>query len=346
MCRSKNYTDPIYSGATAFLFCIALLGPGAGHGAEADAPGNDPAMARLQAEIEEIAQAAGGLVGVSVQHIESGRQFRLNGNARFPMASTVKLPLAVQFLALVEQGAVPMDKIITLKPGDLRRGSGVLTQTFDESRADRSLQQLFELMLIHSDNTATDVIWKEGGGKDAIAVRLAGLGVSGISADRPILDLLAAIWGIVPPENEPTPARLLELRRKVPGHARAAAVAAFLKDERDTASPDAMATLLIRIWRKEALSAEGTAYLLDVMYRCATGKGRLKGMLPSAAKVFHKTGTHEIGATNDVGIVQLPDGAGTLAIAVMIRESPETLAMQERAIARIAWATYKYFVPR
>ena len=66
-------------------------------------------------------------------------------------------------------------------------------------------------------------------------------------------------------------------------------------------------------------------------------------MLPSDARVFRKTGTLSIGVTNDVGIIELPGGAGHIAIAVMVRESPRNLATQERVIAQIAWAAYRYF---
>ena len=241
-----------------------------------------------------------------------------------------------------------LDKVVTLKPGDLRLGSSKLSETFDESRASFSLQQLFERMLIDSDNTATDVIWKEAGGRDAVGARLAALGIRGISADRPTVDLLAAVLGIepLPPENEWTLARFRQLGRAVPGSARNDAAAAFFKDSRDTASPDAMVELLLKIWRNEAMSQDSTANLLGVMDRCATGKGRLKGMLPTEAKIAHKTGSFSIGVTNDVGIIQLPGGAGTVIIAVMIKESRARVAVQERAIARIAWAIYQYFVQR
>ena len=94
--------------------------------------------------------------------------------------------------------------------------------------------------------------------------------------------------------------------------------------------------------RREALSADSTGLLLSVMQRCATGMRRLPRMLPSDARVFRKTGTLSIGVTNDVGIIELPGGAGHIAVAVMVKESQRNLATQERAIAQIAWAAYRY----
>lgn len=314
-------------------------------GAQPDVAGHDARVARLQTEIEQVAQAAGGSVGVAVRHIESGQQVFVNRTERFPMASAFKLALAVQLLALVDQGALSLDKTVTLQRSDLRPGSGRLVNIFDDSQPAWSLHQLLELMLVYSDNSATDVIWKEAGGADAVRARLAALGVSGMSVDRPTAPLIAAAFGIsLPPEGEWTAARFQELGRRVSRNSREAAAAAFFKDLRDTATPEAMIDLILKIWRREALSAQSSTLLLEIMYRCATGPKRLKGMLPSEAKVAHKTGTLQIGITNDVGIIQLPDGAGHIAIAVMVRESPQALPAQERTIAQIAWTVYRYFL--
>ena len=104
--------------------------------------------------------------------------------------------------------------------------------------------------------------------------------------------------------------------------------------------------LLVKIWRQQALSPDQSALLLDIMYRCATGRGRLRGLLPRGAKVAHKIGTLRIGVTNDVGIIPLPGGAGNVAIAVFIRESTNDLPTQERTIADIARAFYDYFASK
>ena len=275
-------------------------------------------LERLQSDIEGIAREAGGTVGVAVRHIEAGRELYVNRGERFPMGSAMKIAVAVELLTQVDQGRLSLDKVITLQRSDLRGGSGILANRFDESQPAYSLLQLLEAMLIHSDNSATDVIWREIGGRDAVAARLATLGVKGISVDRPTRALLAAARG---PD----------------------VAAAFFKDQRDTATPEAMIQLLTRIWRREALGVESTTLLLSIMQRCATGTRRLPGMLPSDVRVFRKTGTLSIGVTNDVGIIELPGRAGYVAVAVMVRESPRNLATQERVIAQIAWAAYRYF---
>jgi len=104
-----------------------------------------------------------------------------------------------------------------------------------------------------------------------------------------------------------------------------------------------MARLLERIWRREILSAESTELLLDIMRRCETGEGRIKGMLPPWVEVAHKTGTIG-GTTNDVGIISLPADAGHVVTVVFIKESQRPIPERERAIAFIARAIYDDFL--
>src|SRR5579872_7538592 len=116
----------------------------------------------------------------------------------------------------------------------------------------------------------------------------------------------------------PVALRVLELVRteKQIAAADSASHTRFLKDERDTASPDAMTALLAKFERGEALKPVSTELLRDLMERSATGPNRLKGQLPAGTVVAHKTGTWGDAAMNDVGIITLPGGKGHVAIAV------------------------------
>lgn len=78
---------------------------------------------------------------------------------------------------------------------------------------------------------------------------------------------------------------------------------------------------------------------------CATGRGRLPGGLPPGTRVARKTGTLRPHVTNDAGVITLPGNAGHVAVVVLVRESPQDLRAQERAIADIARTVYGHFVP-
>jgi beta-lactamase class A len=335
----------------AVAVAVAAVGSGPLTIASAQAPratatAADPGLARLEAELTRLATIAGGKVGVGAIHLETGRELFINRGEPFPMASTFKVPIAVQLLTRVDSGALRLDSMIAIRPGDLHPGSGTLTQLFDDPGVSLSVRNLMELMLLISDNSATDIMLRTAGGSAPVNARLKSLGVSGISVDRSTLNLIADAIGVknLPPESELTPQVFNGLARAVSGDAQKAAAEAFYKDRRDTSTPDGMARLLESVWRGKALSKTSTDLLLDIMRRCETGPNRIKGFLPPDVVVRHKTGTLGIGVANDVGILDLPNGAGHLVLTVFVKESTRSAEIQERAIAQIARAAYDYFV--
>jgi beta-lactamase class A len=312
----------------------------------ATAQTQDPGLARLEAELGRISRVAGGKVGVGIIHLESGRELYLAGDERFPMASTFKVPIALQLLDLVDRGRLRLDSMIALGPTDLHPGSGTLTRLLDDPGVELSVRNLLELMLLISDNSATDILLRTVGGPSAVNARLAAVGVEGIRVDRPTVELIADAIGIknLPPDSLRTMQRFRALVVAIADSNRRAARDSLYRDPRDTATPRGMARLLAKLWRREALSASSTDLLIDVMYRCQTGENRLKGLLPRDTRVAHKTGTLDLGVANDVGIIDLPGGAGHAVVAAFVKESSRPTAEQERAIAEVARAVHDYFL--
>jgi beta-lactamase class A len=304
----------------------------------------DVPFQRVEREITRAAKTAGGTVGVSAIHIESGRRIALNSSERFPMASTYKVPIAVQLLTRVDQGEITLDQMLELRPRDLHPGSGTLTNLLNKPGVVLSVRNLLELMLLLSDNSATDVLLRLAGGPEAVTARMRTLGIPGMEINRPTVNLIADCTGYtLPPENEWTPELFKKLYNATTPESRKATAAKFEMDPRDTSTPEAMVMLLERIYRGDLLKRESGALLLDMMERCQTGEARLKGILPSETIVAHKTGTIG-GITNDVGIITLPNDAGHVAIAVFVKSSEKGIPDRERAIAQIARAVYDFFL--
>ena len=306
---------------------------------------SDSALPRLEREIARLSKGAGGVVGVSAIHLETNRSVSLNTGERFPMASTFKVPIAVQLLTLVDQGKIRLDQMVQIQASDLHPGSGTLTDLFNKPGLALSVRNLMELMLLISDNSATDVCLRLAGGPEAVTARMREIGITGIDVNRSTARLIADWVGVTqaPPEGEWTPALFRKLSEAVKPEERKAAAAKFDADPRDTATPEAMVTLLARIYRKDLLKTESADLLLDIMRRCRTGDARLKGMLPLGTEVAHKTGTIG-GTTNDVGIVTLPDDAGHVAIAVFVKASDKETSARERVIAEVARAVHDFFL--
>ena len=322
--------------AAAAATLLGIARPLAGQG--------DPGLARLEREIGRLAELAGGPMGVGARHLETGREVYLNADDPFPMASTFKVPVAVQLFTRVQRGEVSLDSMIALRPQDLHPGSGTLTELFDDPGVILSLRNLVELMLLISDNSATDIVLRTAGGPAAVTARMQSLGLRGIRVDRPTLGLIADWIGVsgIPADRDFTPAVFDTLARAVTDSTRAGAARAFDQDPRDTATPRDMTTLLTRLWRGELLDSTRTALMLDIMRRSTTGAGRIRGMLAPDVVVSHKTGTIG-GTTNDVGIITLPDGAGHVAVSLFVKQSARDVEQRERAIAHVARAIYDYF---
>jgi beta-lactamase class A len=299
----------------------------------------------LERELQRLGTLPSGMMGVAVLHLESGRNAFLNADEPFPMASTFKVPVAVELLRRVDEGKLDLAQMVEVERHDYAPGSGLLTDLINQPGLALSLRNLLEIMLLVSDNTATDLLLRHAGGGEAVTARMRKLGIEGLRVDRPTLHLIADWKGLSPGpgEEERDPAKYDELLDSVSQEKSDEAERAFYEDVRDTSTPRAMAALLEKIWKRQALTEASTELLLDIMKRCRTGAGRLKGILPEGTEVRHKTGT--IGKTlNDVGILTLPAGAGHVVVAAFVKKSDLPEAARERAIAEAARAAHDYFL--
>lgn len=307
--------------------------------------------AALEREFQRLAEGAGGTMGVSAVHLESGRSAWLNPDAPFAMASTYKVPLAVEVLARVDAGALGLDTMIDVHQEDYAAGSGTLAGLLDAPGLSMSVHNLLEIMLRISDNTATDVLMKAvesgAGSNSTVTARMQALGIEGIRVDRTTSRLIGDYLGLadMPSAAGRTWGDFQALVDALPEATAEAAATAFESDPQDTSTPRAMARLLEKIWSREALSESSSTLLIDIMERCDTGENRLKGRLPEGTVVAHKTGT--IGrTTNDVGIVTLPGDAGHVVVVAFVKDSDEPIPVRERAIAEVARAAHDYFLFR
>lgn len=315
---------------------LAPLPTGAADGGSLDA---------LQKELTRISSTSGGRLGVAVIHLESGRRLAVLGDEGFPMASTFKVPVAVKLLDRVDRGEIKLDDMITLTPTDLHPGSGTLLELFNKPGVSLSVRNLLELMMLISDNSATDLCLRLAGGPKAVTDHTTALGVNGVRVDRSTLELIGDWAGVSrwPAAAEWSPAAIDKVFEGLSEEDGKKAAASFDRDPRDTSTPDGMASLLEKIARGTALKPASTELLLDILSRCKTGEARLRGLLPAGTPVAHKTGTIG-GTTNDVGIVTLPDQAGRVVVAAFVKASDKDVPVRERAIAEVARAVHDYFL--
>jgi beta-lactamase class A len=287
----------------------------------------------LVAEWRKIASQTGGVAGAAALHIPTGQRAGLNAADRFPLASVCKLPIAMQMLALVAEGKYALQQEIEIPAGDVTKSVSPIGEQW-EKRKKWPLDEMLELMIAKSDNTAVQTLYRLGGGGETITARLRSWGVAGIRIDRDerTIGNYAAGRDQKPPASKPAE-RLAAMRR-------------FIEDPRDTGTPDATIDLLKQALHGRILPGPLAQRLRQMLEATTTGAGRIKGLLPAGAVVGHKTGTtgdagNLNGSTNDVGVIRLPSGAD-LAVAFYLKAGTAPLQARERQIARLAKAAYDW----
>ena len=274
-------------------------------------------VASPAAAVAAAARAAekdGMVVGVAVRHLESGRTASHRGSETFQMASVFKVPVAIAVLDAVEKGKLRLDQEVEIREDD-RREIGPL---WDEWKPGLrvSVARMVDVMLVDSDNTAADKLISLLGVPHDVEKVLLAKGVSGVR---------------------------ISLDERGLGEATKTDLATLERGAQNGATPDAMAALLVRLFRGELLSKASTDRILGSMRRCATGGRRLRAGLPKGTEVFDKTGTLRACA-NDAGIVALPDGSHVV-LAVFVRGGKDA-AGREAAIASVAKAAWEAFASR
>ncbi len=111
----------------------------------------------LEARLAPLAKAHKGRVAVVVKNLKTGESYSLNPDEVMPTASLIKLPVMVETYWQVADEKVKLETTLTLKKDDKVPGSGILTQHFSDG-ATFPLRDAVRLMMVYSDNTATNMV--------------------------------------------------------------------------------------------------------------------------------------------------------------------------------------------
>jgi beta-lactamase class A len=299
---------------------------------------------RLRNQIESITKGVEGEFGVAAKHIETGEAIFVNGDTYFPMASVFKVPVLVEVMAQILEGRFTLEDEVSIQKNDQHLGSGYLSD-LDAPGIKLSIKNLINLMMMISDNSATDILLTKVGAEN-VNNRLLSYGLEKITVDRTCQHLIMDAIGMDYEKYKGLPfddvIKGYRKERRENPEAFEQASANFSQVIKDQSSPKAMNRLLELIFKKEILDEESCDTIISVMLKCQTGERRLKGDLPRNVRIAHKTGT--IGGTvNNVGIIYLPDDLGHVAITVFTKDTEEETQDIEDIIAQISRYVYDYF---
>ena len=227
------------------------------------------------------------------------------------MQSVFKLPLAMTVLDAVDRGALQLDQPVRVTPADFvseRQHSPIRDR--NSEGVTLPLEDLLRAAASGSDGTAADVLLGLVGGPDAVTAYVRSLGVDGLTVAVTEKDM----------------GRNPEVQYQ------------------NWATPLGAVAVLRALDEGRGLSSENRQHLLRLLTGTPTGPNRIRGRLPEGTPVAHKTGSSRTvdgvtAATNDVGIITLPDGR-RIALAVFVSGSSADDATRERVIADVARAAY------
>ena len=267
----------------------------------------------LKEQIETIVKGKKATVGVAVWGPDDLEPLLVNPFDKFPMQSVFKLHLAMLVLHQVDQGKLDLSKTVTVNRAEVLQNTWApMMKDHQGEEFTVTVQQLLQYSVSHSDHVACDLLFELVGGPAALHAYVQSLGIK---------------------ETE-------VVANEAQMHA---------DDQvqyKNWTSMKAAAQVLQKFEQKKQLSETSQALLWKWMVETTTGPKRLKGLLPAGTVVAHKTGYSGIkagktAATNDIGIIMLPDGR-PLLVAVFVKDSAESTKTNEAIIAQVAQAAYQF----
>lgn len=225
-------------------------------------------MEELGRNIETILTEYTARWGIVIVNQTTGERLELHPERVFPAASMIKVPIMYEIMRQAAAGAISLDSCLKATPSFRAGGAGVLKELRPD--IEMTVRELVTLMIILSDNTATNMLI-DLAGMDGINRTIRDLGLKSTVLRRRMMDFAAALAG----------------------------------KENETSAAD-MALMFTIIYDSGDLPASYGALMLDILKRQQI-RDKLPFFLPEDTILAHKTGTLT-GIEHDGGVLFLPGG--------------------------------------
>lgn len=292
----------------------------------------------LQQKIESYIDNIDATFGIYIKHLGTKEEVNIKEHQLFQMASVVKVPILVTLYEKVYKGEIDLHERIKLVEEDYVPGSGVFQEM--QYGIEPTIKDLATMMIIVSDNLATDKVLGILGGTHEVEEKMHQLGFSDIYTKHTIWELLSLSAGIPP---QPYSLKLFDeiIGRLIDGEYDWNSIVFQESTENNVSSAKDMSLLLEKIALGDFVSEECSSEIREILFK-QHFQQRIGGLLPRNKKVANKTGS--LGTMfNDTGIVYLPDNKGEFVITVYsIGNSLEYKG--DEPIARIAEIAYQHFM--
>lgn len=213
--------------------------------------------------ILEMMKELEGNVGVYYKDLTSGESFGIRDGEPYLAASVIKLMVLLEAFIQESLGKINFDQIVEINEKDKLPSCGSLTYMHDGLKV--TLMDLCVLMIIQSDNTATNILIRLLG-MDAINSTIEKLGFERTKLNRLLFDS----------EEQK-------------------------KGKENYISPIEMGIFLEKLYKGELVSEQASTAMLDIMKKQQLNH-KIPYFIPKVVKIAHKTGEDD-GITNDVALV-------------------------------------------
>ncbi|MGI8497723.1 MAG: serine hydrolase [Gemmatimonadaceae bacterium] len=292
-----------------------------------------PSEAALAASVQSRLGALDAQSTLYAKHLASGREIGLRADDPVNTVSVIKIPVMVLAFRDAESGKLDLDQRYTIRPDDLRRGTGLL-QTF-ATGLEPTLRDLVMQMIITSDNTATDILITRVG-LERVNRLLDSLGYRQTRLRMPIGQLFRGQWEVLDPAyHSLTDREVYEKGSPSDSGARARSFR-YVADStrwfgRTTARE--ISRLLEQLQQGQLAGKASTDEMLRILRR-QFYTSRLPQQIRFRASVGHKTGDWPPIIGNDVGIIY--SDAGPIIVSVFTNQNRGSFLDLEAAEGGIA----------
>lgn len=156
---------------------------------------------KTEAHLREIVSSTRGAMGLAALDLASGERFSINDGMVFAQGSAIKVTILMEVYKQSREGKFKMTDVRAVDKAHMVGGSGVLKELGD-STSSLSIRDLCVLMIVLSDNTATNILI-DLVGMENVNRTIQSLGLKVTRLQRRMLDQAASGRG---DENISTPA--------------------------------------------------------------------------------------------------------------------------------------------
>lgn len=230
----------------------------------------------LKNKIENMIEEEPANISVSFYDLDQAEGFYINGDKKVPSASMIKLLILLKAFHECERGNIKLEDTINLDDYERVDGSGILKELYRNHIF--SIRELLTLMIIVSDNTATNILI-DLLGREEINKFGKDLGLEVTCLERKMMDSLAKERGL---DNFTSSNEILKI--------------------------------LKMIYDKKFVNEDYSKLALDILLR-QQERDRLQRYLPEDLKIANKSGDLD-NLENDGGIFFTKDKNYILVVLV------------------------------